>query len=220
MVRSPRPASTVRILIADDHPVFRDGLKRLLESEPGFSVVGECADGVEAIRLSRELDPEVLLLDLAMPRQGGLETLTALQMLPTRIVVLTAAIEPAELLRAVQLGARGVVLKEAAPRQIVEGIHRVMAGKYVIENDVADDLANAIRRASPQKPRSDLLTARELEIVSGIVAGESNREIAARLSISLQTVKHHLTSVFDKTGVSTRLELALYAIRHGIVDEQ
>jgi DNA-binding NarL/FixJ family response regulator len=212
--------STVRILIADDHPVFRDGLKRLLESEPGFTVVGECADGVEAIRLSRELDPEVLLLDLAMPRQGGLETLTALQMLPTRIVVLTAAIEPAELLRAVQLGARGVVLKEAAPRQIVEGIHRVMAGKYVIENDVADDLANAIRRASPQKPRSDLLTARELEIVSGIVAGESNREIAARLSISLQTVKHHLTSVFDKTGVSTRLELALYAIRHGIVDEQ
>lgn len=134
--------------------------------------------------------------------------------------MLTAATEPGELLRAVQLGARGVVLKEAAPRQIVEGIHRVMAGKYIIENDVADDLANAIRRASTQKPRTDLLTARELEIVSGIVAGESNREIAARLSISLQTVKHHLTSVFDKTGVSTRLELALCAIRHGIVDEQ
>src|SRR4029453_1486527 len=180
MVRSPRPVSTVRILIADDHPVFRDGLKRLLESEPGFTVVGECADGVEAIRLSRELDPEVLLLDLAMPRQGGLETLTALQMLPTRIVVLTAAIEPAELLRAVQLGARGVVLKEAAPRQIVEGIHRVMAGKYVIENDVADDLANAIRRASPQKPRSDLLTARELEIVSGLLGGQKNREVCRK----------------------------------------
>lgn len=208
----------IRIAIADDHPIFRDGLKRLLESEPGFTVVAEGADGVEATRLVRDVHPDVLLLDIAMPRMGGLETLTTLEVDSTHVILLTAAVEPAELLQAVQLGARGVVLKESATRQLIEGIHRVMEGKYLIGTEVADNLAQAVRYAAPQRPRQYGLTAREFEIVSAIVDGQSNRDIAEHLSISLQTVKHHLTSIFDKTGVSTRLELALFAIRQGLVD--
>lgn len=208
---------TVRIAIADDHPIFRDGLRRLLESEPGFVVIAEGTDGVEAGRLVRDLRPDVLLLDVAMPRMGGLETLETLDNAVTRVILLTASIEPAQLLQAVQLGARGVVLKEAATRQLIDGIHRVMEGKYLIGTDVADDLVQAVLQVTRQRPRQFGLTAREFEIVSAIVAGQSNREIAVSLGISLQTVKHHLTSIFDKTGASTRLELALFAIRQGLV---
>lgn len=216
----PDAQRRVRIAIADDHQIFRDGLKRLLESEPGFDVVGEAADGMEAVRVTREVRPDVLLLDVAMPRMGGIETLANPDVQSTRVILLTAAIDPTELLRAVQFGARGIVLKESATRQLIEGIHRVMDGKLLIGTEVADDLAQAVRHAGSQRERPYRLTARELEIIHAVAAGDSNRDIASRLNISLQTVKHHLTSIFDKTGTSTRLELALFAIRQGIVDAQ
>ena len=210
--------SDVRIAIADDHQIFRDGLRRLLESEPGFTVVAEGADGTDAVRIARDVRPDVLLLDVAMPRMGGIEALAAPDVVSTKVIVLTAAIAPSDLLQALQLGARGVILKDSATRQLIEGIHQVMEGKLLIAPEVANDLARAVQRAGAQRERSYGLTARELEIVQAIASGESNREIASRLSISLQTVKHHLTSIFDKTGTSTRLELALFAIRQGLVD--
>lgn len=208
----------VRIAIADDHPIFRDGLRRLLESEPGFEVVAEAADGIEAIRMAKDVRPDVLLLDVAMPRMGGVEALPGLQSTPTRVVLLTAGIDPADLLRAIQLGARGVVLKESVTKQLIDGIYRVMNGKYVIGSGIADDLAQAVRQVETPATRKYGLTARELEIVAAIVAGASNRDIADRLGISLQTVKHHLTNIFDKTGASSRLELALLALRQSLVE--
>lgn len=208
----------VRIAIADDHQIFRDGLKRLLESEPGFKVVAEAADGVDAVRVARDAKPDILLLDVAMPRMGGIEAMGAPDVGTTRVILLTAAIDPGELLRAVQFGARGVVLKESATRDLIEGIHRVMDGKLLIGTEIADDLAQAVRKAGSQRERPYGLTPREVDIVDAIAAGDSNRDIAVRLSISLQTVKHHLTNIFDKTGTSSRLELALFAIRHGIVE--
>jgi DNA-binding NarL/FixJ family response regulator len=200
--------TTVRIAIADDHRIFRDGLRRLLESEPGFAVIAEGADGFEAIRLTREARPDVLLLDVAMPRMGGLETLAAPELRQTRVILLTAALEPTELLRAVQLGARGVMLKESATHELIAGIHRVMEGKFLVGAEVADDLAEAVRNAGAPRQRPYGLTPREIEIVDAIAAGDTNRDIAVRLDISLQTVKHHLTSVFDKTGTSTRQSAA------------
>jgi DNA-binding NarL/FixJ family response regulator len=208
----------VRIAIADDHQIFRDGLRRLLESEPGFKVVAEAADGVDAIRVAQEAKPDVLLLDVAMPRMGGIEAMGTPEVGSTRVIFLTAAIDPNELLRAVQFGARGVVLKESATRDLIDGIHRVMDGKLLIGAEIADDLAQAVRQTGSQRDRPYGLTPREIEIIDAIAAGDSNREIGVRLNISLQTVKHHLTSIFDKTGTSSRLELALFAIRHGIVE--
>lgn len=212
----PDTRRKVRLVIADDHAIFRDGLRRLLESEPGFAVVAEASDGVQAVAAARDLKPDILLLDVSMPRMGGLEALHAPELGATRVILLTAAIESRELLRAVQAGVRGVVLKDSATRELIEGIHRVMDGRLLLGAEMADDLAKAVRHSGTERERPYGLTPRESEIVEAIAAGESNREIAARLNISLQTVKHHLTSIFDKTGTASRLELALFAIRHGI----
>jgi DNA-binding NarL/FixJ family response regulator len=205
----------VRVALADDHEIFRDGLRGLLESEPLIDVVGEAADGYAAARLVREVQPDVLLLDVAMPKMGGFEALSSIAEGPTRILLLTAGIDRADLLRAIRLGARGVVLKEAATRELIEAIFKVMDGKYIIDENVAEELAQAIHGV--RTPRFGL-TPRELDIVRAIVAGASNKEIADSLRISPQTVKHHLTSIFEKTSATSRLELALLAIRHGLVD--
>ncbi|MGC4083485.1 MAG: response regulator transcription factor [Vicinamibacterales bacterium] len=212
------PSRSIRIVIADDHPIFRDGLRRLLDSEPGFEVVAEAADGDDAIQRTMEARPDVLLLDVSMPRLGGLDILRVPELADARVILLTAAIEPTDVLRAVQAGARGVVLKESATRDLIDGIHRVMDGKLLLAGSVADDLAHAVRQAGVPPSRPFGLTPREVEIVRSIAAGDSNRDIARRLDISLQTVKHHLTSVFDKTGTSTRLELALFALRNRIAE--
>ncbi len=222
MARNPKE---IRILIADDHPIFRDGLRRLLESEPGFRVVGMAADGAVALELVRRLKPDILLLDLAMPRVAGLEALRELAASPTpvRTLVLTAAIERTQIIEALQLGARGVVLKESATELLLKGIRAVMAGQYWVGRESVSDLVDALRDLTKGaeeegKRRTFGLTPREREIVSAIVAGYTNKDIAQQFSISEQTVKHHLSNIFDKLGVSNRLELALFAVHHQLTE--
>jgi DNA-binding NarL/FixJ family response regulator len=205
----------VRIAIVDDHPIFRDGLRRLLESEPGFVIVAEGTDGLDAVRIAKELVPDVMLLDVAMPRMDGVDALSAPELAATRVVVLTAGLTERQATQVVDLGARGIVLKESATRLLVDSIRGVMDGRVMIAPEVAATLAQTVD-ANGRKARPYRLTARESEIVNAIADGRSNREIAEALGISLQTVKHHLTSIFDKTGTSSRLELALVAIRQGL----
>lgn len=216
----------IRVLIADDHPIFRKGLRNVLAAEPGFAVVGEAENGEEAVRMSRELLPDVLLLDLAMPGVSGMEALAELAAAAPgqlRTIMLTAAIEKAEIVKALQLGAAGVVLKSATTELLVKSIRSVMAGQHWIGRDAVSDLVQALRAqmaASTEKPARERfrLTRREVEITSAVVAGLSNREIAGKLSLSEDTVKHHLTNIFDKMGASNRLELALFAVHHRLLD--
>jgi len=220
-----RKAQPIRIVIADDHPIFRDGLRRLLEAEPDLKVVGEACDGAEAVKFARQLKPDILLLDLAMPRHPGLEALQEMSSGQTsnsvRVILLTAAAEKNQIVEALQLGARGVVLKDSATQLLLKSIHTVMAGEYWVGRESVSNLVQFLRtlmQSSGEEARQKKfgLTPRELEIVSTVVAGYSNKEIAEYFKISEDTVKHHLSNIFDKLGVSTRLELALFAVNQGL----
>jgi DNA-binding NarL/FixJ family response regulator len=216
----------VRIVIVDDHPIFRDGLRRLLEAEADLAVVGEAVDADEAIRLARTLTPDIVLLDVAMPRTSGLEVLQALAQMPgARVIILTAAIDKADIIKALQLGARGVVLKESATGLLMKAIRIVMEGGYWVGRESVSDLLLALQSLGPPPERAASLpafslTQRELQIVALVVEAAGNRKIAEALAISEKTVKHHLTNIFEKLGVSSRLELALFAAQHRLTPKQ
>ena len=197
--------ASTRIVIADDHPIFRDGLRRLLESEQGYQIVGEAVDAITAVTLVREHTPDILLLDLFMPYGGGIAALRDLAIDPpsTRIILLTAAIEPGEIVTAVHLGARGIITKDSATALLFKCIQRVIAGEYWLDRGAVGDLVQALVAAGAQEGRRagpPPLTRRELEIIATVVEGASNREVADRFGLSPQTVKNHLSNIFDKLG--------------------
>ena len=214
----------IRIVVADDHPVVRFGVKNMLMAEEGFEVVGEAEDGDVAITQTIELEPDILLLDLSMPRLPGLEAMRAIMTKSPRvkIILLTSTISTQQVIEALQIGARGIVLKDSVAADLGESLRAVLSGDYWIGGQRVANLLTALHglmakaAALPEK-KTFGLTPRELEVVTCIVEGCSNKDVAKQFTISEETVKRHLSNIFDKTGVSTRLELALFAISHKLV---
>jgi two-component system nitrate/nitrite response regulator NarL len=213
----------IRILVADDHAIFRDGLRKLLEVADDVQIVGEASNGVECTKMLAKLKPDILLLDLRMPEKDGLGVLEEVNFdtLPTRVIVLTAAEDDRDVVRAMRLGARGVVLKQSASDLLLKSIRKVHDGEIWLDNRMTAEVIDAFKKSSEsgQRREKPLLSEREKEIVQLVAQGFRNREIGEKLFISEQTVKNHLHNIFDKLGVSDRLELALYAIHHRLIDQ-
>jgi two-component system nitrate/nitrite response regulator NarL len=211
-----------RILIADAHPIIRDGLKRLLAAEPDFEVIGDAADASATLRLVRRFEPDLLLLDDSITQGVRFDVLRALAAITTlpRTILLADRIGQEELITALRLGVRGVFLRDAPTDRLRETIRGVLRGEYALGPDQVRDLVQAMvgsagTRAADRNPFR--LTQRQLEIVSAVALGETNKEVARHFSISEETVKRHLSSIFDKLGVFSRLELAIFALNHGLI---
>ena len=219
----------IRIVVADDHPIFRDGLCKLLALEEDFEVVAQAQDGRQVLDVLQQHEPDILLLDLKMPGLDGLATLQRLQVHKgkTRVIVLTASDDKNEFVQAMKLGTSGIVLKQTATDMLIKSIRKVHAGEIwldshttaaVIRQFVANDELPAPPTpvAAPRDRERSPLSQREREIVALVAQGFKNKEMAEKMFISEQTVKNHLHNIFDKLGVSDRLELALYAIHNNL----
>ena len=215
---------TIRLVIADDHPIVREALKRLFAREPDLEVVGEAGDGNEVLACVQQLEPDVLLLDLGLPKVDGMSVLRSLQNsgFPTRVVVFTASEDKNQFVQAMRLGCSGIVLKQTRPDLLVKSIRKVHAGEIWLDSATTGAVMrqfsepNATQAGNTKPVGRSILSPREHEIVGLVAQGFRNKELAVKLSISEQTIKNHLHNIFDKLGVSDRLELALYAIHQGL----
>ena len=204
----------ITVVIADDHPIFRDGIQRLLASQSDISVLGEARDGAEALELIRQTQPQILLLDLKMARMDGIQVLQDLYRSKNdvSVILLTAEINDLQMMEALRLGAKGVLMKDVDTAALLDGIRAVAAGERWIVNRRESSIGLQSGNGKAAVPPD--LTKRELQIVAAVVACLSNRMIAEEFKISEDTVKHHLSNIFYKLNVSSRLELAVYALHH------
>ena len=200
----------IRVLIVDDHPVVRQGLRALLSVQDGFSVVGETGDGLSALSLTTSLRPDIVLLDLKLPEIDGIEVLKSLRSSSARVLVLTSATEPERARQALRAGAAGVLYKDIDPDALVRAIRSVHDGNLLLAAEAAGVLVH-----SGGGNRAEALTSRERQVLARIAEGRSNREIARLLQVSEKTVKAHVSSVLAKLGVQDRTQAAVYAVRHG-----
>lgn len=215
--------TAIDVFLASTHTIFRTGLRNLLNREPDLRVVGEAGEAVETLKLVEETNPDIVLLDWPLRGSPDVESLGGLKQIfekaPT--LLLSSAVENVDAAEALREGAGGLVLKDSGSNMLIEGIRNLAQGQYWIGNKAMADRGSALSRAveysQPVQPKIFGLTTRELEVVQQIVSGYSNKEIAERLSISDDTVKHHLSNIFNKVGVYNRLELALFAIHHGLI---
>jgi two-component system nitrate/nitrite response regulator NarL len=210
---------SIRLLIVDNHTLFRQGLVSLLQSEPGFQVIGEAGSGEEALDLARQLQPDVVLMDVKMPGIGGVEATRRLLELmpPARVLMLTVSEEEESLFAAIHAGARGYILKNANADELLEGIRRVHAGEAMISPAMTFRLMQVLRSGGAPASASELpLTPREQDVFHLLVRGASNREIAESLTISENTVKTHVRNILDKLELDNRVEVAAFARRFNL----
>jgi DNA-binding NarL/FixJ family response regulator len=209
----------IKILIADDHQLVRVGLRRLLEDEKDFKVIGEAADGKEAVELAKKLNPDVILMDVAMPAMDGMEATKRLvkkRKDPAKVVILTMHADEHYAARLLRMGASGYVVKDAAPAELAEAIRTVFEGKRFVSATLREALALRVVDGLGEEP-VDLLTDREFQVLGRLAAGATNREIAAELSVSVKTIDAHRLNLLAKLGLRNNAELTKFAMRHGVL---
>jgi two-component system, NarL family, response regulator NreC len=215
----------VRLLLADDHAIVRRGLRSLIESEPGLTVVGEAADGLEAVRLAEELHPAILILDVAMPRLNGIEVTSRVQKLdrPPRVIVLSMHSDESYILRALAAGARAYLLKDATDEDLLPAIRVVAAGKPYFSPAVSAVLVEDYMRSLKARGLTDsfhLLTDREKEVLQLLAEGRSNKEVATLLDLGVSTVETHRANLMQKLNLHNTAEIVLYAVRKGVISSK
>ncbi|MCB0155079.1 MAG: response regulator transcription factor [Anaerolineae bacterium] len=215
-------AANIRVLIVDDHPVVREGLRGLLSFKPGFEVAGEAEDGVEAVLQAAQYRPDVILMDLEMPRKNGLEAIKEIKAArpEAKILILTSFTEDRKIFAALEAGALGCLLKDSSPQELMRAIRDVYQGELALHPAIARKM---IARPQSETDSTDSpLTDRELEVLKLLAQGLDNHDIAAQLVISLPTVRSHVTNILTKLNLSNRTQAALYALRHNLasLDDQ
>jgi NarL family two-component system response regulator LiaR len=209
---------TIHILIADDHAIVREGLRALIETERGMELVGEAADGVEAVLRARSLQPDVILLDLVMPRKDGIEAIGEIKQEnpEARILVLTSFAEDDKVFPAIQAGALGYLLKDSSPQELLQAIREVYRGESSLHPAIARKLIRELNRPSDLPATEEPLTEREVEVLILVARGLSNQEIAERLVVGERTVRTHVSNILGKLHLANRTQAALYAVREGL----
>ena len=210
----------IRLLIVDDHELVRQGFIAMMSVEPNLDVVGEAADGVEAVELARSLQPDVILLDLAMPRKDGIEATREIRVdnPNARILIITSFAEDEKVFQAVKAGALGYLLKDSSPEALIRAIDAVYEGRLSLHPDIALKLIEELNRPLDQPPTEDPLTEREEEVLILVAKGLSNKEIAERLVVTERTVSAHVSNILGKLYLANRTQAALYALREGLTD--
>jgi NarL family two-component system response regulator LiaR len=209
----------VRIVLADDHPVVRQGLRAFLETQPEVEILGEAADGEEAVRQVERLLPDIVLMDIVMPKIDGIEAIRRIRAISpsTQAIVLTSFADDEKIVAAVRAGAAGYLLKDTRPQELISAIRAVARGEALLAPSVAARLMRELSRPS-EDAAATILTTRELEVLRLIASGRSNKEIAADLVLSEKTVKTHVSNILAKLHLADRTQAALYAVRQRLVD--
>ncbi|MFC2026206.1 response regulator [Chloroflexota bacterium] len=210
----------INVLIVDDHAIVREGQRALINTEPGMAVIGEAKDGFEAVELAYTLQPDVVLLDLQMPRKGGIEAIREIKKEnpEARILVLTSFSEDEMVYASIKAGAMGYLLKDSTPQEILRAIRDVYQGEVSMQPSIATKLMHELQRTSSLPPTEEPLTAREEEVLILIAQGLANQEIADMLVISERTVRTHVTNILGKLHLANRTQAAMYALREGLAD--